>query len=190
MKELAIKLLHALSLLIVFMTLIGSSAQAQQENGAAPPVPQARDDAGPSKQLDNHRRTFRSEPSRSFKLLEVLNLTPEQQAQVRIIRQENEAAVRDTVKRRVRAQKALEEAIYAQQEDEAVIQQLSRELADVQVEMVQLRTQVELRIRRLLNTEQLARFRDFRRESRSGVNGGPPQQGRPGDGEHHHHERQ
>ncbi len=185
MKELAIKLLHGLSLLIVLMTLTAgsSSALAQQESGTPPP---ARDDADPSKRFGSHRRPSSSESSRSFKLLEVLNLTPEQQAQVRAIRYENEAAARDAMKRRKRAQRALEEAIYAEREDEAVIQQLSKELASVQVEMVQLRTQVELRIRRLLNTEQLARFRDFRRESRSGAKDGNTQPRRPGDEQHQH----
>lgn len=170
MRELVIKLRQAFYP-FVMMAAFFVCASGQQENtrpaqeqGAGAPAAQSQSDS--SGENPRHHQERPSKSNRHFNLLEVLDLTPEQRVQIRAIRKEHEGPAHDAMKRRARAQRALEEAIYADQVDEAAIEQRSQELADAHAEMVRSRAQVELRIRRLLTTEQLSRFRAFRRQSR------------------------
>jgi Spy/CpxP family protein refolding chaperone len=98
-------------------------------------------------------------------LMRALNLTPEQRAQIAQIRQETEGQARQVNVRLRRARRALEQAIYAGQADESVIQQRAREVADAEAARVQMRADAELKVRRVLNSEQLATFRQLRRQA-------------------------
>src|SRR5918911_3067534 len=78
-------------------------------------------------------------------LKERLNLTPEQLQQIREIRSQNETEVRALVRRINQARRALDEAIYAEQADEPLIEQRAKELADAVGAATRMRAQVEWR---------------------------------------------
>ena len=64
------------------------------------------------------------------------------------------------------ARRALDEAIYSDAVDEALIEQRARDVAEAQAALVRLRAQTELRVRRVLTPEQLQTFRRLRFEAR------------------------
>ncbi|MDQ1558491.1 MAG: periplasmic protein CpxP/Spy [Pyrinomonadaceae bacterium] len=100
-------------------------------------------------------------------LLRVLNLTPEQRAQIGSIRRETEPQGRLLGARLRQARRALDEAIYAPTPDEGVIEERLRELGAAQSAVVRLRSLTELRIRRVLSPEQLDAFRRLQRQTRT-----------------------
>jgi Spy/CpxP family protein refolding chaperone len=100
-------------------------------------------------------------------LLRVLNLTPEQRAQIRAIRRETETQVRSFAARLREARRALDEAIYSASPDEGVIEERVREVGAAQTAVVRLRSLTELRIRRVLSPEQLDAFRRLQRQTRT-----------------------
>ena len=72
-----------------------------------------------------------------------------------------------TLTRRLnQARRALDEAIYADALDEALVEQRAREVAEAQAAVVRNRAQTELRVRRVLTPEQLQTFRDLRFRAR------------------------
>lgn len=99
-------------------------------------------------------------------LLSQLNLTPEQVAQMREIRAQNVPQARELTRRLNQARRALDDAIYSDSVDEAQIEQRAREVAEAQAALVRLRSQTELRIRRVLTPEQLQAFRELRARAR------------------------
>jgi Spy/CpxP family protein refolding chaperone len=93
-----------------------------------------------------------------------LNLTPDQMAKIRSIREQNKVEGQ-TIRRRVnQAQRALDQAIYSDNINEAEIDRLARELAEAQAAEVRMRATTELNIRRVLTPEQLNTFRMIRQE--------------------------
>jgi Spy/CpxP family protein refolding chaperone len=99
-------------------------------------------------------------------LISKLNLTPDQVRQIREIRQKNAEEMRSSRQRMVRAQRSLDEAIYADSVDEAAIEAHARDLATAQAAVARLRALTELRIRRLLTPEQLNLLRNIRQQAR------------------------
>ncbi|HZH91472.1 MAG TPA: periplasmic heavy metal sensor [Pyrinomonadaceae bacterium] len=100
-------------------------------------------------------------------LLRALNLTPEQRAQINAIRRETEPQGRAFGARLRQARRALDEAIYSANPEEAVVENLVRELSAAQAAVVRLRSLTELRIRRVLSPAQLDAFRRLRLQSRT-----------------------
>ena len=101
-----------------------------------------------------------------------LNLTPDQIRQIREIRHQSADEMRVSRQRLGRAQVQLDEAIYADSVDEAAIEMHARDLAAAQAAVARIRAMTELRIRRILSSEQLSLLRTFRREARErGRNG-------------------
>lgn len=97
----------------------------------------------------------------------LLNLTPEQMAKIRVIREQNFTEAQ-AVRRRVRqAQRALDQAIYSDNASEAEIEQRTRELVEAQTIEIRRRALTELSIRRVLTNEQLNIFRRIRQERMS-----------------------
>ena len=96
------------------------------------------------------------------RLLRLLNLTPEQQRQMREIRAQGEGEIRAARARLQRAQLALDQAIYADTANEALIEERAREVGEAQSQLVRLRALTEMRIRRVLTAEQLSTYRDLR----------------------------
>ena len=98
-------------------------------------------------------------------LLRRLNLTPEQVGRIREIRQQSEPEGRALVRRINQARRALNEAIYSGQADDALVGERARELAEAQAAATRMRAQVELSIRRVLTDEQLGRLREMRQQA-------------------------
>jgi Spy/CpxP family protein refolding chaperone len=105
------------------------------------------------------------QPARSLNLMQRLNLSREQRQQLREIRRQSEAEVRAHTRRVRLARRALDEAIYADSVDDALIEQRSRELTAAQSELIRLRASTELKVRRVLTSEQLQLFRTLRRQA-------------------------
>lgn len=99
-------------------------------------------------------------------LLRVLNLTPEQRAQIKAIRRETEPQGRLLGQRLRQARRALDEAIYSDNPDERTVEERVREVGAAQAAVLRLRTFTELKIRRVLSPEQLNAFRQLQRRER------------------------
>ncbi len=67
-----------------------------------------------------------------------------------------------------RAERELQEAIYADSVEESVIANYIRELSEAQAEFTRLRVGTELRVREILTPEQLSHFRLLRQQVRAG----------------------
>lgn len=133
---------------------VSLSAQQQQEPN----------NAGGTEAQQQKQQQGVAQSGDSINLVQELNLTPDQQAQIRALKEEHDQPIREALKRRNRAQRSLQEAIYADNADEATIGARSRELSEAQADLARLRTTVELRIRRILTPEQLQRFREIRQQ--------------------------
>lgn len=120
------------------------------------------EDSRPRDMSSNERMTGQGDGD----LIARLNLTPEQVRRIREIRKQNAEEMRNTRQRMVRAQNALDEAIYADSVDEAAIEAHARDLAAAQVAVARFRALTELRIRRVLTPEQLSLLRGFRQQAR------------------------
>ncbi len=144
MKNFAVKFTSFLfSLIFIAAATFAAPEQESQENAAA------------------------NAPARSnAPLLRLLNLTPDQLAQIRRIRQENQGELRLSSQHLRQAQRALDEAIYSERADESVIEERARQLSEVQAAHTRLRALTELRVRRVLNAEQLNVFRNLQMQRR------------------------
>lgn len=102
----------------------------------------------------------------SASLLSQLNLTAAQVAQMRELREQSVPQARELTRRLNQARRALDESIYSDALDEALVEQRAREVSEAQAALVRLRAQTELRVRRVLTPEQLQTFRDLRISAR------------------------
>ena len=132
--------------LLLFPLRAGAVAQEQDE-------PQAPQEASPQN------------PARALNLMQRLNLSREQRQQLREIRRQSEPEVRAQTRRVRLARRALDEAIYADPVDDALVEQRSRELSAAQSALISLRASTELKVRRVLTDEQLRLFRNLRQEA-------------------------
>jgi Spy/CpxP family protein refolding chaperone len=155
-------------LLLALSAAIGpfSSAQAQSGAGNAqqPLPPEAQRPAPPR------------DPIRD------LNLSAEQLAKIRAIREQNREE-RAAVNRRVRVGRmALDEALDSDNPSEELIERQARELGEAQSASLRMQAITEIRIRRVLTLEQLLRLRQLRlqaqraREQRLETGGNPGNQ--------------
>lgn len=99
-------------------------------------------------------------------LLSQLNLTAAQVSQMREIREQSVPQALALTRRLNQARRALDESIYSDALDEALVEQRVREVAEAQSAVVRNRAQTELRVRRVLTPEQLQTFRDLRDRAR------------------------
>lgn len=137
------------ALLALLLSASVFAVRAQEEDGDAPARrPGARRDVG------------------AGGLLRVLNLTPEQRAQIKAIRRETEPQGRLLGARLRQARRALDEAIYSDNPDERLVEERVREVSAAQAAVMRLRTFTELKIRRVLSSEQLSTFRQLQRRER------------------------
>ena len=84
---------------------------------------------------------------------------------MRSIQSESVPQARALNQRLNQARRALDEAIYSDTVDEALIEQRARDVAEAQAALVRLRAQTELRVRRVLTPEQLQQFRIIRQQA-------------------------
>ena len=99
-------------------------------------------------------------------LLSQLNLTAAQVSLMREIREQSVPQALALTRRLNQARRALDESIYSDALDEALVEQRVREVAEAQSAVVRNRAQTELRVRRVLTPEQLQTFRDLRNRAR------------------------
>jgi len=98
--------------------------------------------------------------------IQQLNLTPEQRQQIRRLTAETRDE-RQTTNRRLReANAALDQALDADVIDENLVEQRINEVAAAQAAQTRMRAHMEMRIRRLLNPEQVATLRRLRLQIR------------------------
>src|SRR4030095_14971711 len=98
--------------------------------------------------------------------IEQLHLMPEQLQRIRAIREETKRE-RALINQRLRdANIALDQALDADNPDDATIEQRLREVAAAQTESMRMRIQTEVKIRRILTQEQLATLRLLRLQAR------------------------
>lgn len=107
-----------------------------------------------------------SRPGNDGGMLARLNLTPEQSAQIVGIRRQSQAEGVVLMQRLRRARRALDASIYADNVDDKSVEGNAREVAAAQAEVIRLRAVTELRLRRVLNPEQLTILRDWRQRAR------------------------
>lgn len=96
-----------------------------------------------------------------------LNLTADQVEKIRAIREQNKDERFALNQRLRRAQRALDDAIQADNSTEALIEQRARELADAQAAATRMRAITEIRIRRVLTPEQLTKLRALRQQAQN-----------------------
>ena len=98
-------------------------------------------------------------------MLRPLNITPEQEEQIRAIYDEI-AEERQAANRRLRlAHRALSEAIQSPTPNEALIEQRSKEVADAQATTIRLRSLTEARVLQVLTQEQRVRLRQLQAQA-------------------------
>jgi len=96
-------------------------------------------------------------------LLQQLDLSPEQRAQIRTIREQNKDELNAATRRLRQAQRALDDAVYDDNANESLVEERAREVAAAQAEVVRRRALTELQINRVLTPAQLNKFRALRR---------------------------
>jgi Spy/CpxP family protein refolding chaperone len=97
-------------------------------------------------------------------LLKILGLSPAQMLDVRRVNQARKPQM-DAAQGRLRdANRALDEAIYADNFDQAAFDTRLKEVQAAQADVARLRFTNEMNIRKILTPEQLARFRELRRQ--------------------------
>lgn len=116
-------------------------------------------------------------------LLAELGLSPEQVQQIRRMNQANHPAKMDAQRRMQEANRDLDLAIYSETVSEAEFQRRLKDFQDAQAELVRLRFEGELAVRKILTPEQLVRFRELRRRFAELRQSGPAnrRRGRRGD---------
>lgn len=110
------------------------------------------------------RRDAEPRRLRGRELLDRLNLTPEQFEQLRRMRRERGMAMRDLGNRYREAQRAVDDALLADEVDRALVERLAAELGRVEAEREMLRFEVEADMRSILTPEQAALLRESRRQ--------------------------
>jgi len=156
----------AFTALLSIVALLSSAVLAVgQENQSGPPQTQT-NQTGPA-----------GDPIRQ------LNLTAEQVEKIRAIREQNKDERFAATQRLRQAQRAMDDAIEADNASEALIEQRARELAEAQIAVTRMGAMTQLRIRRVMTPEQLTKLRALRQQAlnlrEQGRNQRNPDQMRP-----------
>lgn len=124
------------------------------------------------------------------KMLRDLGLSREQLQQIRKMNQERKPVMDAAHRRMAEANKALDQAIYADTLNEAEIESRLKEVHAAQNELNRLRYMNELQVRKVLTPEQLVKFREMRekferireniRDRVEDRRQSPPRDGQPG----------
>lgn len=135
---------------LVFFTVPSLAQTVQQEQPEPPALQQSRLDGDPVRQL---------------------NLSPEQREQIRTIRQQSQPE-RAAISERVReTNRTLEAVLDSDSPDEAVLEQRMREAAAAQAAAMRMRILTEVRIRRVLTSEQRSLLRALRQQAKRPLRG-------------------
>ncbi len=172
-KEYSGMLLAKLALIVLCLitpAFFSTQANAQASGGATTPAATAQTNAPPNANRNNDK---------PVDLLRALNLSPDQQAQIKAIRKQNREARLVAAERVQRALRELDEAIYADALNESLIEERRRELSAAQAGSVRVETLGQLNIRRLLTSEQLGTLRGLRQQARMARDARRAAQGQP-----------
>lgn len=104
-------------------------------------------------------------------LLAELNLSPDQIQQIRRINREKQPLIREARQRVKEANSSLDKAIYADVADETEIQNRLKEAQTAQAEFHKIRSLTEYAVRKILNPDQLIKFREVRRRFADRIDG-------------------
>jgi Spy/CpxP family protein refolding chaperone len=140
-----------LTLLLIVLLAVSASAQDNPPPPEGERMPPPQGPNGPP-------------PDDRGEILRQLNLTQEQFRAIRKLLGDNGPKVREAQMDFRDAQEELDEAIYADNVDEARVQSLTKRSADAQATLMRLRTANEFAIRRVLTPEQVTKFRELRKE--------------------------
>ena len=132
--------------LFLIAGFLAVSTPAYAQDGPPP------DDAAHDERADGRRPN----------LLAELGLSREQIQQIRRINQERRPAMMEAQRRMHDANRNLDMAIYKDTVSEEEFQARLKEVQAVQAELVRLRFETELAVRKVLTPEQLVRFRELR----------------------------
>lgn len=122
------------------------------------PAVKAQDEMPPdaqNKQIDRAQRP---------NLLAELGLTPQQRRQIRQINVEKKSIVRDAQQRLRDANRNLDQAIYADNVNETEVQARLKDVQTAHAELIKIRFNNELAVRKILTAGQLAKFRGLRQQ--------------------------
>ncbi|MEO6334266.1 MAG: periplasmic heavy metal sensor [Pyrinomonadaceae bacterium] len=108
-------------------------------------------------------QTDESAQARRPNLLAELGLSPEQMQQIGRMNQARRPAMRDARRRLGDAAQNLDSAIYGNAVTDAEFSSRLKEFQAAEAELSRLRFESELSVRKILNPEQLVRFRELRR---------------------------
>ncbi len=95
-----------------------------------------------------------------------LNLTPEQRQRIRLVTEQTKEERQQTNRRLREANIALDQALDADPVDDNLVEQRINEFTAAQAAQTRMRIHMELRIRRLLNPDQLATLKRLRLQIR------------------------
>ncbi|HEV7645307.1 MAG TPA: periplasmic heavy metal sensor [Pyrinomonadaceae bacterium] len=153
---------NSLILLVLFILMIFAGAVSAQdrppEGDRMPPPGQPGPQGMPGMQGQPRPDDDRGE------ILRQLNLSQEQFQSIRKLLADNGPKVREAQRDFREAQEALDDAIYADTVDEVLVQSLTRRSSEAQATLMKLRTINEFAIRRILNPEQVVKFRELRKQ--------------------------
>ena len=102
-------------------------------------------------------------PMRRPNLFRELGLTQEQRDAIRKYNEENRPAMQEAQRRLRMANRELDQAIYSDKVEDALVDQKLKEFQEAQAETARLRFNSELALRKILTPEQLVKFRELRR---------------------------
>lgn len=152
---------RVLAPLLLVLLCFGISTHTHAQNGR--PRPNDSNAQANPPQSDDDERPDNGVRGDGAGLTRQLDLTREQVDRIRAIRAESEAARRQLTQQTRIAQRNLDRAIYFEDADETVVEQRARELAQAQAAQARMRALTELKIRRVLTSEQLNTYRQLRR---------------------------
>ena len=125
-------------------------------------VTTAQDNGSSEPQPDVHQPNVNRPRENRGDLFRQLGLSPEQIQQIRKMNIERRPQTNEAQRRLREANRALDEAIYADQVDDAEFEARLKDFQSAQAEIQRLRFTNELSVRRILTPEQLVRFRELR----------------------------
>jgi Spy/CpxP family protein refolding chaperone len=145
-------------ILLLLFTFVIFTVSAGAQDNPPPPEGDRMPQQGPGMQGPPRQEDDRGE------ILRQLNLTQEQFQAIRKLLADNGPKVREAQRDFRESQEALDDAIYADTVDEVLVQSLTRRSSEAQATLMKLRTINEFAIRRILNAEQVTKFRDLRKQ--------------------------
>lgn len=97
-------------------------------------------------------------------LLQALNLTKEQMQQLRQLNANLQKDRQQAQRRFNQANKALDEAVYADELDENLVKERMNEVQQAHTELIRTRTMMDTSVRKILTKEQLVKFKRLRKQ--------------------------